>query len=313
MVVQLGLLDGVASEKDGAFTFHGALPIIDVVNRVRWRGTTVAATSKSPKLPRIQALARASAIIDVIAAGSAEGVGLSEISRTTALNKTTAFNLLASLVTLRFIEQDEQSRWYRLGMRNIELGRIAQKRLHIPNLARPILMDLCNKTKETVSLGLPDLLDVFVVDSIGGSHFLHIAANPGSRSMYHCTALGKAMLAQMDEPVRRILYRWCGLPRLTPHTITDIDTLEAQLPEIIARGYAVDAEENAVGVTCIGASIFNGFGDVAAAISVTGPLDRMTADALDQFAIDVIAAANLVTAAIGCGERSVNRKSKGRQ
>ncbi len=269
--------------------------------------------SKSPKLPRIQALARASAIIDVIAAGGENGVGLSEISRTTALNKTTAFNLLASLVTLGFIEQDENSRWYRLGLRNIELGRIAQKRLHIPNLARPILMDLCTKTKETVSLALPDLYDVFVVDSIGGSHFLHIAANPGSRSMYHCTALGTAMLAQMDESVRRTLYRWCGLPRLTPHTITDIDTLEAQLSEIIARGYAVDAEENAVGVTCIGAPIFNGFGDVAAAISVTGPLDRMTADALDQIAIEVIAAANAITAARGCGERSVNRKSKGRQ
>ena len=56
--------------------------------------------SVSPKPPRIQALARASAIIDVIAAGDEDGVGLSEISRATALNKTTAFNLLASLVTL---------------------------------------------------------------------------------------------------------------------------------------------------------------------------------------------------------------------
>ena len=265
------------------------------------------------KLPRIQALARASAIIDVIAAGGAEGVGLSEISRATALNKTTAFNLLASLVTLRFIEQDEHTRWYRLGLRNIELGRIVQKRLHIPNLARPMLVDLCNKTNETVSLALPDLLDVFVVDSIGGSHFLHVAANPGSRSMYHCTALGKAVLAQWDEPTRRALYRNCGLPRLTPHTITDIDTLEAQLLEILDRGYALDVEENAVGATCIGASIFNGFGDVAAAISVTGPSNRMTADALDQFAMDVVTAANAITAATGCGERPDNRDSRRRR
>jgi len=267
----------------------------------------------NPKPPRIQALARASAIIDVIANGGDEGVGLGEISRATALNKTTAFNLLATLVTLRFLDQDEHSRWYRLGLRNIELGRIVQNRLHVPNLARPMLMDLCHKTNETVSLGLPDLLDLFVVDSIGGSHFLHVAANPGSRSMYHCTALGKAMLAQWDEPVRRTLYRWCGLPQLTPHTITDIDTLEAQLTEILARGYALDVEENAVDVTCIGASIFDGFGDVTAAISVTGPSNRMTADALDQFAIDVIAAANAISAAIGCGERPDNRNSKGRQ
>jgi IclR family acetate operon transcriptional repressor len=163
-------------------------------------------------------------------------------------------------------------------------------------------MDLCNKTNETVSLGLPELLDVFVVDSIGGSHFLHVAANPGSRSMYHCTALGKAVLAQWEQAMRRTLYRLCDLPRLTPHTITDVDILEAQLPEILARGYAIDAEENALGVTCIGTWIFNGMGDVAAAVSVTGPTNRMTEDAISHVAIDVIAAANSIGAALGSGE-----------
>ncbi len=269
--------------------------------------------SAPPKLPRIQALARASAIIDVIAAGGAEGVGLSEISRATALNKTTAFNLLASLVTLRFIEQDEHSRRYRLGLRNIELGRIVQRRLPIPNLARPILVDLCRKTNETVSLALPDLLDMLVVDSFQGSQFLQATAYAGSRSMYHCTALGKAVLAQWDASMRRTVYRLHGLPRQTPHTITDIDTLEAQLPQVLAQGYALDVEENEVGVNCVGTSIFNGFGDVAAAISVTGPSNRLTADAMDHFAMDVIAAANSITAAIGCGERPDNRNSRTRR
>ncbi len=96
------------------------------------------AATASTKPPRIQSLGRASAIMDTIAAGSEEGVGLSEISKTTELNKTTAFNLLASLVTLRFIEQDPQTRHYRLGMRNLELGRIVQTRLHISHLARPV-------------------------------------------------------------------------------------------------------------------------------------------------------------------------------
>ena len=163
-------------------------------------------------------------------------------------------------------------------------------------------MDLCNETNETVSLGLPDLLDLFVVDSFEGSHSLHATANPGSRSMYHCTALGKAMLAQWDESMRRTLYRLSGLPPLTPHTITDIDTLEAHLSQVTALGYAIDLEENAVGVTCIGASILNGFGEVAAAVSVTGPSNRMTGDALDQFAMNVIDAASSITAVIGNGE-----------
>ncbi len=81
-----------------------------------------------PRPVRIQVLARASAIMDVIAKCDEHGVGLSDISRATSLNKTTAFNLLASLVTLRFVEQDAHSRKYRLGLRNLELGSIVQQR-----------------------------------------------------------------------------------------------------------------------------------------------------------------------------------------
>jgi IclR family acetate operon transcriptional repressor len=257
-------------------------------------------------------LARASAIIDVIAAGGEEGVGLSAISRATALNKTTAFNLLASLVTLRFIEQDEHSRWYRLGLRNIELGRIVQQRLHISHLARPILADLCKKTNETVNLGLPDLLDLLVVDSYQGSRLLHATAYGGWRSMYHCTALGKAFMAQLDAPMRHTVYRLRGLPRLTPCTITDVDVLEAQLDRFLAQGYAVDVGENEVGVNGIARAIVNGMGEVAAAISVAGHSNRLTEEVMEQIAPDVIAAANSIGAAIGHVQPPKNPKPRRR-
>ena len=312
-MIQLGLLDRVASERDGGVSFHGPPPVIDVVNQVRWRGTPVVTTSKSPKPPRIQTLARASAIIDVIAAGSDEGVGLSEISRATALNKTTAFNLISSLVTTRFIEQDKSSKRYRLGLRNLELGRIVQHRLHISHLARPILADLCKKTNETVNLGLPDLSELLVIDVYQGSRLLHATAYGGWRSMYHCTALGKAFLSLWDSPMRHTVYRLRGLPQQTSRTITDIDTLEAQLAQFQAQGYAVDVGENEVGVNGIARAIVNGMGDVAAAISVAGHSNRLTEDVMEQIAPDVIAAANAISAALGCSERPVNRNSKGRQ
>ena len=263
----------------------------------------MATASVSPKPPRIQALARASAIIDVIAAGGEEGVGLSEISKATALNKTTAFNLLATLVTLRFIDQDRHSRRYRLGLRNIELGRIVQDRLHIPHLARPILTELCRKTNETVNLGLPDLLNLMVIDSFQGSQILHATTYAGWRFQYHCTALGKAFMAQWDAPMRQTIYNSCGLPQQTPNTITDIDALEAQLTRFRAQRYAVDLEENELGVNGIGTSIIDGLGEVAAAISVAGPAIRLTEDVMKQIAPDVMAAANSIAVAIGGGEQ----------
>lgn len=267
----------------------------------------------SARTPRIQALARASLIIDVIAAGSDEGVGLSEISKATALNKTTAFNLIASLVTLGFLEKDEHSRRYRLGLRNLELGRIVQERLNISHLARPVLTELCIKTNETVNLGLPDLLDLLVVDSFRGSQILHATSYPGWRFLYHSTALGKAMLSQWDEPARQTLYRLRGLPQQTPRTITDIDKLERNLARFRSKGYALDLEENEIGVNGIASSIVNGLGEVAAAVSVAGPVSRLKKKVLDQMAADVIRAAEAISDAIGVGEQADGRGSRRKQ
>ncbi len=273
----------------------------------------MATASASPKPPRIQALARASAIIDVIAVSGEDGVGLSDISRATSLNKTTAFNLLATLVTLRFLEQDEHSRRYRLGLRNLELGRIVQERLHISHLARPILSSLCKTTNETVNLGLPDLLDLLVVDSFQGSRILHATAKAGWRSLYHSTALGKAFMARWDAPMRQTIYRSCGLPQQTTNTITEIDALEAQLAGFQAQGYAIDVEENEIGVNGIARWIHDGLGEVAAAISVSGHSSRLTEKVMEQIAPDVIAAADSITAAIGGGDQPDNSVSGGRQ
>lgn len=268
----------------------------------------MAQATSSEKAPRIQALARASAIIDVIAAGDIEGVSLVDICRATELNKTTAFNLLSSLVTLRFVDQNQTSKRYILGLRNIELGRLVQHRLYIPEIARPILVDLCRKTNETVSLALPDHLDLLVVDSLNGSKFLQATAYTGSRSQYHCTALGKAVLAQRSESMRHTIYRLCGLPPLTKHTITDIDTLEAQLPQIRTQGYALDAEENEMGVNCIGAAVLDGFGEVAAAISVTGPSNRWNAETIIHHAEDVITASSMISKALGYDDQPENQE-----
>ncbi len=113
--------------------------------------------------------------------------------------------------------------------------------------------------------------------------------------------------------MRHTVYRLCGLPRQTPCTITDIDTLEAQLAQFRAQGYALDVGENEVGVNGIARSIVNGLGEVAAAISVAGHSNRLTEDVMEQIAIDVIAAANSITAAIGSGEWPDNRNSRRRQ
>ena len=266
----------------------------------------------SPK-PRIQALARASAIIDVIAGGDMEGVTLGDVCRATDLNKTTAFNLLSSLVTLRFVDQDNATRRYRLGLRNVELGRLVQHRLHIPEIARPVLIDLCRKTNETVSLALPDHLDLLVIDSLKGTKYLQATAYTGSRSLYHCTALGKAVLAQRNETMRHTIYRMSGVA--APDKTHDHRHRHTRIPVAPGSGHKgmpsmprkTKSESIASVRLCLTVS-----GEVAAAISVTGPSNRWTEDTIRHHAEDVISAANTISQALGCGDRLDYREAERR-
>lgn len=226
-------------------------------------------------------------------------MGLTEISKITSLNKTTAFNLLASLVTLGLVEQDAQSRKYRLGLRCLELGRQVQQRLQVSHLARPILVDLCRKTNETVNLGIPGMLDFRVIDSFVGSRVSHGRANNDWRWMYHCTALGKAFLTGWDTLMRQTIYNSCELTGLTPNTITDLDSLEAQLARFRERGFATDLEEFEIGVNGIASWVVDGLGEVAAAISVSGHSSRLTEAVMHRIAPDIVQAANAISVALG--------------
>jgi IclR family acetate operon transcriptional repressor len=94
----------------------------------------------------------------------------------------------------------------------------------------------------------------------------------------HCTALGKAMLAHLPaDEVREIVAR-CGMPRRTPQTITDADSLLAELEAVRARGYAIDNVENEEGVRCAGAAVFDHQDRVAGAISISGSIHSLSLD-----------------------------------
>jgi len=86
---------------------------------------------------------------------------------------------------------------------------------------------------------------------------------------------------------------------LTENTITDFILYKKELQEINKIGYAIDNEENEMGVKCVGAPIFNIKGEVAGAISVSGPINRITEDKIDFISKEVMKYANLISEEIG--------------
>lgn len=231
--------------------------------------------------PRIQSLARADAILAVVM--SYDGpIGLSTLSETLELNKTTVFNLAESLVVLGYLERTAQPKGYRLGLRCLELGRHVAKSLPLLELSRPALRELCQKTGETVNLAAPYLREAIILEALQSHHAVRATAYAGSKSSYHSSACGKAIFAYLPLEQRRWLYGAVGLKRLTEYTICNVNELEADLANIREKGFAIDNQENELGAYCVAMPIFGPFNEIVGSISVSGLIQRMTPPLIDE-------------------------------
>ena len=251
----------------------------------------------APRTPRIQSLARASAILDVIArTGSAS---LADISAATGLNKSTAFYLVESLVDLDLVGRLAERKGYCLGLRNLQLGRAVQRRLDIAALGRASLVRLCHLSKETVNLAVPHVFDAMIVESLEGAYGVRATSYAGSLAAYHSTACGKAILAFLEAPSRHAIYETRGLPPITINTVTRQDQLEHQLAMIRDTGYALDIEENEIGANCVAAPIRDGLGEIAGSISISGLAGRMDRAKLIDLAAAIATEASAISTLLG--------------
>ena len=226
---------------------------------------------------RIQSVARVAALLDVIADHGP--ASLKSISELTGLNKTTAFNLLASLEAVGLVHQQEMSRWYVLGGLCLRLGRIAQTQIDLAGAARPSLLRLSAETGETVNLAVPYLFEALIVESLEGSYGVRATSYAGERSAYHSSACGKAILAFLDAETREELLTR-PMPAATPATITNAERLRQSLAEVQEKGYALDLQENEIGANCVACPIFGEAGEIAGAVSVSGPTVRLDQERL---------------------------------
>jgi IclR family acetate operon transcriptional repressor len=121
----------------------------------------------------------------------------------------------------------------------------------------------------------------------------------GAKAPFHSTAVGKAIAAHLPERDVQELIRANGLPAVTPRTIQDPEVFRSELACVRRDGYAVDDEENVLGARCVAAPIFNMHGDVVGAISLSGPIQRLSDAHMRQIALDVRQAAVHISEKLG--------------
>jgi len=225
-------------------------------------------------------------------------IGISDLAKRLGLAKSTVHRLASTLLDQGMLEQNAGDGKYRLGLALFELGTLVRRKMDFTMEARPFLRTLLENTGETVHLAILDHDSVLYVISLESKQALRMGSKVGTRVPVHCTAVGKTLLAfQPEGEIERIIAR--GLPASTSSTIVDAKALQRELAAVRTRNYAVDDEESEVGLRSIAAPIRNDAGSVIAAISIAGPVHRMTRRTLLGWVRELVEAGDAVFAAAG--------------
>lgn len=202
------------------------------------------ARTQQRRTARNPGVAAARHAIDVLRCFTARSplLGVNEIARHTALNKSTVSRLLATLEEAEFVERCPDTGRFFLGIGLITVAAPALAGLDLIKLARPVLRRLAEECGETVSIGLWRDPDVIMVEQVlGGRPVTHVI-RAGDRVPAHCTAAGKIFLAYLPAADCK-LFRRGSLRRFTPHTITDRAQIQAHCAAVRERGFATNDEE----------------------------------------------------------------------
>ncbi|HEV2985517.1 MAG TPA: IclR family transcriptional regulator, partial [Vicinamibacterales bacterium] len=229
-------------------------------------------------------------------------LSLADLAARTGIPRATAFRLLSTLEQSGFLAKDHGA--YQLGIKCFVLGNIVAGGLDLRETAHPHLVALRDSTRETTQIAILDHWQVVYLERMISPYPVgFMRSRAGAILPAYCTALGKTLLAYTPEADVDAWAATQKFPALTPRTITSARRLLKELRVIRERGYAIDEEERERGVRCVAAPIRNHHGDVVAAVSIAGPIDRLPRElAGSDIASAVVATARAISIDLGAVE-----------
>src|SRR4051794_13848783 len=222
-----------------------------------------------PERTGTQAIDRAAQLL-VLVLTAERPSGLGELAQAAELPKSTASRLLEALERQGLVTQHGARGRFSVGPVLLRFGQRGLLDRHLAELAQPHLHALAEASGETVNLAVPGALGVEHLAEVSSRHFLGTGRWVGRRVPYHCTAVGKVLLAfgaaaLPDAP----------LEPLTEQTIVDSERLAAELAAVRRVGTAAAVDELEVGLTAVAAPVRGEGGEVVAALTISGPTLRL--------------------------------------
>lgn len=203
-----------------------------------------------------------------------EGGTLAELCRKSGLNPSTAFRMLAVLENLGYVRKGDDD-VYRPGFKPLLLTEKLLATLDVRAVAHPVLKDLSVQTKEVCHLVVRDGLEAVYIDKVeDNSQTIRMNSGVGKRVPLYCTAVGKVLLAGMDDHTLEKVLSRLELKRFTANTITSLKELREEIDQVRRNGFAFDRSEYEDLVKCVAAPVYDAHHTVKAAISISVPVIR---------------------------------------
>ncbi|MEW6510950.1 MAG: IclR family transcriptional regulator [Bacteroidota bacterium] len=235
----------------------------------------------------VPAIHRTVQVIEILAA-SHTGFSLAEISRQTAIPKSSLFRILAALEQHAIVIQDHDRKIFRLGMKLLDWGNAALEKIDLKTVVHPHLVRMAHETRESYYLAILDSSEVIIIDRADTPEIWSMVARLGQRSPVHATASGQVLIADVPpEQLDRIIER-SGLKKFTPKTITSVLRLKKRLKEVNRQGYAIADAEYKPDLCAVSVPIRDHRGKVAAALMTAIQSERKRKAEVISRLIDIL-------------------------
>lgn len=204
-------------------------------------------------------------------------MGVVELAEEAKLLRSDAHRILNSLRTFGYVEQDADTRKYRLGLELLKLGHFVYQNLDIREVAKPHMRSLSEGAVATANLAIldPRELEIIFVEQVDSPSEFQVRLRIGARAIPHATAVGKMLTAHQEPSMALRILQKDGMRKRTERTITDVDQLRVEFERIRTLGYAIDDEEAVEGACCISAPVRDHTGEVVAALSISMTAARL--------------------------------------
>jgi IclR family KDG regulon transcriptional repressor len=223
---------------------------------------------------------------------------IDEISKITRIPNSTVYRILYTLERRGLVQFDKNSLTYKPGFRLIEFGSLISSVLDVHQEAEKVLIDLHFKTRQTVLMAVCDGDQIVYIFKRENYEGLKFSSMVGQRRPFIYGVLGPVLLAYLPEKlIESILDK--PIPQHTPHTVTDKQIIRQRLQQIRNDGYYVESNETNIGVTGIGAPVFDARREVIAAVGVIGPSVQLVNHEFEQAKVALLHAVKEISAKMG--------------